>query len=108
MTAGLTKGTIEALFENGEEFGYGYSCGKACIRDVGAQKLRNRNAITFSTTSLEIGSRTNRKELLLHLWHPVDLDAGIAYLTASSVAQDEGSKGLAQAIWDFAKTLPPG
>ncbi|WP_161631082.1 hypothetical protein [Leisingera caerulea] len=50
----------------------------------------------------------NRKELLLHLWHPVDLDAGIAYLTASSVAQDKGIKGLAQAIWDFAKTLPPG
>ncbi|UWQ42492.1 hypothetical protein K3718_05220 [Leisingera aquaemixtae] len=32
----------------------------------------------------------------------------IAYLTASSAAQNEGIKGLAQAIWDFAKTLPPG
>ncbi|KIC34310.1 hypothetical protein [Leisingera sp. ANG-S5] len=38
----------------------------------------------------------------------VGTTATIAYLTASSAAQNEGLKGLVEAIWNFAKTLPPG
>lgn len=78
MTVGYTKGPLKALFENDEEFGYGYACGNACIEDVRSQKLRNRNAIIFSSKSLEIGSRMSRGELFLHLWHPVQLDLHVA------------------------------
>ncbi|MDC0658281.1 hypothetical protein N6L27_09760 [Leisingera sp. SS27] len=78
MTVGFAKGPLKTLFENDEESGYGYACGNACIKDVRSQKLRNRNAIIYSSKSLEIGSRMSRGELFLHLWHPVELDLHFA------------------------------